>query len=201
VIKFIDNIFTQKELEILNNKLNYSKVPLDENNNYVSYKSNDEGVGVHQELGRLQFGGLENLSKEIKDKVNNIATNLFDKEVSFNHAMGVEYKACYGTPNLPVHYDLDDNDLIINFQLLSNTQWGIGVDLEVYNLQDNSAVIFNGNEHTHWRPHKIFKDDEFVKMIFFRFKNYENTSDYSHLDHITCLKAFKEINKFRESYR
>ena len=195
----LNNIFTQEELDLLESNLDYSSIPTDDKSNYINYKDDSEGRGIHHELGRLQLGGLKNLSQSILEKVDNIAKNSSSKKLSMTHAMAVEYRSCYGSPNLPVHYDYDTNDLIINFQLSSNTQWGIGIDLEVYDLQDNSAVIFNGNEHTHWRPHKIFKDDEFVKMIFFRFRNEENPSDYSHLDYKIGHEIFKEVNDFRDS--
>lgn len=200
-VQKIKNIFTQEELNILNNAISYSKIPVDDNNNYVNYKSNSEGVGIHEELGRLQFGGLKDLPQQIKYKLNNMVKNLLSKNLLFSHAVAVEYSSSYGTPNLPVHYDHDTHDLIINFQLLSNTQWSIGIDLEVYDLEDNSAIIFNGNEHTHWRPHKTFKDKEFIKMIFFRFKDIENPSDYSHLKYSIDDEIFKEMNEFRDSLK
>lgn len=200
-VQKIKNIFTQEELNILNNAISYSKIPVDDNNNYVNYKSNSEGLGICEELGRLQFGGLKDLPQPINDKVINIVKNLLGKKLSLSHAMAVEYSSSYGIPNLPVHYDHDTHDLIINFQLLSNTQWSIGIDLEVYDLEDNSAIIFNGNEHTHWRPHKTFKDKEFIKMIFFRFKDIENPSDYSHLKYSIDDEIFKEMNEFRDSLK
>jgi hypothetical protein len=152
-------------------------------------------------LGRLQFGDLrlKESSPNIVNQVTKIAKELSNKELQMSHAVAVEYSLLYGTPNLPVHYDYDTNDLIINFQLSSNTKWDIGVDTEIYELEDNSAVVFNGNEHTHWRPYKTFKDNEFIKLIFFRFVDPNNPSDYSHLDYVINHEIFAEINAFRDS--
>lgn len=195
----INNIFTKEELDILDMQLDYSSIPLDDENNYVDHKTNGEGMGIHDELGRLQFGHLINLPISIVNKVSDIAKNLSDQKLSMSHAIGVEYNAAYGSPNLPVHYDHDTNDLIINFQLSSNTKWDIGIDLKVYELEDNSALVFNGNEYTHWRPRKIFNQGEFIKMIFFRFCYIENRSDYSNLDYAINHDVFKEVNEFRDS--
>lgn len=183
-IKKINNIFTQEELEILNNSLNYSKTSPEINNT----------------LGRLHIGNVSNLPDAIVIKIMDIVEKLFSKELKFSGGFAVEYSAAYGLPNLPVHYDHDNNHLIFNFQLSSNTQWGLGVDLEVYDLEDNSALVFNPNKYTHWRPHKIFKDGEFVKMIFFRFTNPLDFSDHSKLDYSSDNEIFKEINDFRDNY-
>lgn len=200
-VKKLSNIFTPEEIEILNSKLDYSLIPRVDNSNYASYKNNSQGIGVHEELGRLQFGGLEDLPESIIDKINNIAKDSSDIKLSLSHAMAVEYGCAYGLPNLPVHYDHDNNDLIINFQLSSNTRWDIGIDLEVYELEDNSAVVFNANEYTHWRPHKTFKDGEFIKMIFFRFMFSENPSNYADLNYNIGDEVFAKINKFRDSFK
>lgn len=197
-IKKLSNIFTAEELEVLSNGLDYSAIPLDDNNNYVNYKLDNEGRGIHDELGRIQFGALKDLPKNILDKVKSIAKDSSDEELLMSHAMAVEYNSLYGNPNLPVHWDHDTNDLIINFQLKSNTRWDLGVALNVYELEDNSALVFNPNEHTHWRPHKTFKDGEYIKMIFFRFQK-EDPSDYSHLDYNINDEIFKEIEEFRSS--
>lgn len=201
-ITHIKNIFTDEELDFIKNQINYSNIPLDNNGNFINHKDNiiQNGVGIHDELGRLQFGGLQ-LSDSIINKVKNIAKNVSNKNLSLSHAIVVEYSGKYGTPNLPVHYDHDTHDLIINFQLSSNTFWGIGVDLQVYGLEDNSAIVFNGNEYTHWRPHKTFKKEESVTMIFFRFMDEKNPSDYSHLDYIIGHEVFEKINSFRDSLR
>ena len=183
-IKKINNVFTQEELEILNNCLDYSKISPEINNT----------------LGRLHIGNLKNLPDAIIIKITDIVLSLFSKELKFSGGFAVEYSAAYGLPNLPVHYDHDSSHLIFNFQLSSNTQWGLGVDLEVYDLEDNSALLFNPNEYTHWRPHKIFKDGEFVKMIFFRFTNPSDFSDYSKLDYSSDNEIFKDISEFRDNY-
>lgn len=190
-IKKIDNVFTEEEVQILIDKLEYLE----------SLPKDSGAVLVDKSLGRLLFPALKEIPMSIKEKLFYIAESFSFKGLSLAGANAVEYSNKYGKPNLPVHYDHDSNDLIINFQLSSNTNWGVGVDLNIYELEDNSALIFNANKYTHWRPHKTFQDNEFVKMIFFRFMNEKNPSDYSHLGYSIDHPIFLEVNKFRDSLK
>ncbi len=113
--------------------------------------------------------------------------------------MFVDYEAKYGQPNLPPHYDGDTNDLIIDYQYKSNTTWGLGVDKEVFEMEDNEAIIFNPNEYPHWRPHKTFKEGEFVTMIFFRFPDATGEVDYSHMRYSQDDPIFDEVRKIRDA--
>jgi len=116
-----------------------------------------------------------------------------------NGVDNVTYGAEYGTPNLPPHFDGDTNDLIINFQLSSNTSWPLGLDLETYNMEDNSALIFNANTNIHWRPNKVFNDGEYVQMIFFRFYKINNRTDYSYVPMNQTDKIFEDVVNLRNS--
>ena len=111
----------------------------------------------------------------------------------------VEYNSKYGQPNLPPHFDGDVTDVIVNYQLDSNTNWGVGVNEEVYTLVDNSAVIFNPNEDIHWRPIKEFQEGEYVRMAFFRFWNKDNPSDYSDRRYGQTDPIFDKVKAIRES--
>lgn len=190
-IKKIDNVFTEEEVKQLKDKLEYLE-SLPESSGFVIFDKN---------LGRLLFPVLEEIPLSIKQKLFDIAESFSFKDLSLSGANAVEYSNKYGEPNLPVHYDHDSNDLIINFQLSSNTKWDVGVDLNIYELEDNSALVFNANEYTHWRPRKTFKNGEFVKMIFFRFMNKNKPSDYSHLQYDINHPIFSEVNKFRDSLK
>jgi hypothetical protein len=167
--------------------------------NFKYPPENNEGFSISEELGRYQFGIL-GLDKDIENKLLEIANSVSDFKCGFSGATFSEYNPKYGVPRLPTHFDGDWNDLIINYQLESNTNWDIGVDFDLYKMSDNSALLFNPNKNVHWRPRKLFKDGEFVKMIFFRFHNAENISDYSHLSkYYRHHKIFEDINKFRDS--
>ena len=180
----IDNVFTQEELDLINNALPTYKIELDE------------------ALGRIRIGDIKFcFSDYMMSRLEEIAKQATGLSLSIDHAMYVEYNEKYGRPNLPPHFDGDKCDLIINFQLSANTSWNVGLNTDIYELEDNSALIFNGNTEVHWRPHKNFKNGEYVKMIFVRFFNRENTSDYSYLSKINTPTndIFKEAYNLRES--
>lgn len=111
----------------------------------------------------------------------------------------VEYNSKYGEPNLPPHWDSDQTDIIVNYQLQSNTTWGVGVDEQVFPLVDNTAIVFNPNESIHWRPIKKFEPGEYVRMVFFRFWNKSNPTDNSHLDFNQDNPVFDKIRDIRNS--
>ena len=178
-INKITNVFSDKEILHIKNNL--------VNNNTI-----------HEDLGRLQYMPMR-LNSNINNKVDSIANSFSKVKLGLSSIVCVEYSNKYGKPNLPVHWDHDNTDLIINYQLESTTSWDIGIDLKVYDIEDNSALVFNPNAYTHWRPHKTFKDNEFIKMIFFRFIDIENPSDYSKLDYIIGHEVFNEIEQFRSS--
>jgi hypothetical protein len=180
----IDNIFSQEELDHINDIINNSP------NN------------VHEELGRKQFYSVASgFSPELRTKLTDIAKRVSGLPLELSHAVAVEYSPLYGEPNLRTHVDGDTNDLIINIQLDSNTVWDMGLNQKTYTLNDNSALIFNANKEIHWRVHKEFKEGEYVKMLFVRFHNPENMSDYSYLPHNPDDEMFKEAREFRDSLR
>jgi hypothetical protein len=109
-----------------------------------------------------------------------------------------DYTAEAGKPNLPPHFDGDQTDLIMTYQISSNRTWGVGVDLNVYELEDNDGVIFHPNESIHWRPHAEFKDGEFVRVMFVRFR-LPVESDYSHLRFSQDDPIFSKVRAFRNN--
>jgi hypothetical protein len=153
--------------------------------------------GIDTNLGRYNFGGIVVKKSRIYKKLKKIAKEHSNKNLIISGMMAVEYSNKYGEPNLPPHYDADTNDLIINYQLSSNTSWDIGLDLKTYSMEDNSALVFNPNQYMHWRPIKEFKDGEYVRMIFIRFRDSESPSDYSNLNYWQNDEIFKDARTYR----
>ena len=153
-------------------------------------------------LGGLAIDEL-NIPSYIVNKVTDFVVDTYNLKVKPTMIYPppyVEYSNTYGDPLLMPHFDGDTIDLIVDYQLASNTDWNIGVDLKSYKLEDNSAVLFNPNKNIHWRPHKTFKNGEYVRMIFFRFYDPVNTSDYSNLPlPETNNSVFKEARKIRDA--
>jgi hypothetical protein len=176
-----DDIFSEEELIILK---------------YLFKNTLD--IEIDPTLGR-KIVYIRDIPELLLSKIINIANSISDEPISFTHLMSVEYNKQYGEPNLPVHFDGDTNELIVNFQLSSNISWDLGVNDQTYPLKDNSAVIFNPNLNSHWRPKKVFKDGDHVAMIFFRFEKTNKKTDYSHLRFSQNDPIFKEVNDFRDS--
>lgn len=162
---------------------------------------NDKDFNISKDLGRLEFT-IKNIyiDENIILKLTNIAKSISKIDLMLLGVTYVEYNSKYGVPNLPPHFDGDSTDLLINYQLSSNTFWDIGLNFNIYNIKDNSALIFNPNKEIHWRPNKIFKDQEFIKMIFFRFVDLKNYKDNSHLSYSLDHKIFKGVNDFRDTF-
>jgi hypothetical protein len=185
-ISVAKNIFSLEEL-------NFIKNAIDKNEHKNTHK-------IDKVLGRKFIGELEDFSTtKILEKMYKIAKKETDLPLRISGGVCYEYNKKYGKPNLPPHFDGDTNDLIINLQLSSNTTWEIGLNSKVYSIKDNCALVFNANKEIHWRTHKEFKDGEYVRMLFVRFYNTENISDYSHLNLLQHDDIFKETIKFRDS--
>lgn len=165
------------------------------------YTSTAESSYTHN-LGRLNIEGLS-LPTEPLDRITALVNSLLEPEEPLEMIMTplcVIYSAEYGEPHLPTHFDGDSTDFIIDYQLTANTAWPLGADLSVYPLKNNQAVGFNPNKTIHWRPEKKFQPGEYVVMIFFRFFNPRNPSDYSHLPHHPEDPIFKEASEYRDSF-
>jgi hypothetical protein len=176
----INNVFTETELEQIKTIINNTK----------PYKNDNV-------LGRSVFD--INLPVNIQSKFATLVDNISQNKLSLAHIMCVEYSAEHGQPNLPPHFDGSHCDMMIDFQLEANTSWDLGMNTTIYPIEDNSAIIFNPNENIHWRPHKKFKDGEYIRMIFVRFDNLTNLLDYSHLQYSQDHPIFDEARKLRDS--
>ena len=182
-ISIATNIFSEEEIESL----------------YETIKDNEPEI--HGELGRIQYNLLLNtIRSKTVDKLNDVVKEVTDLPLQIRSATYVEYNSLYGKPNLPPHLDADTNDLILNIQIESNTDWAIGLNLKAYDIKDNSALVFNPNKEIHWRAHKEFKDGEYVRMLFIRLFNPDSPSDYSHLDLLQDDEMFTDAIAFRDSY-
>ena len=176
----ISDIFSETEIQELNRIINDAEKELD------------------SPLGRVKTTFMP--TKAIIDSLHNKLGDLVDSSKMLSSVSYVEYNSLYGEPNLPPHYDADETIMLVNYQLSANTKWDLGLNTDVYSIEDNSAVIFNPNENIHWRPVKKFKDGESVRMIFFRFRNTQQKAEYSHLNYSQNNPIFEDAIKAREAY-
>ena len=175
----VDNLFSDEELLYLNNLINDLPTIDDPN------------------LGRVHNGfGISDRDTNIK--IQDLANRISDKKIHLASASYAYYSKAHGEPNLPPHFDSDSTDLIIDYQLEANISWDLGINTELYSLEDNSAIVFNPNTNIHWRPHRRFEDGEYVKMLFFRFIGVDSVSDYSHTDYSLDSDVFKSVREIRD---
>ena len=192
----INDLFSSAELNILYAFINSIVIPIKDDGTYIYDTDNGgEDCTISKYLGRIQASS--EVPKEVCDKLFSIAKSISSKELKSSGMTYVEYNKKYGTPNLPPHFDGDDKNLIINYQISSNTSWDIGVDLGTHIMEDNSALVFNANKNIHWRPHKVFAEGDYVRMIFFRFQDVDNIVDNSHLKYSSDHEIYDEANRIR----
>jgi hypothetical protein len=182
-ISIVTDIFSEEEIEAL-------------------YETVEAHVPeIYDELGRVQYNLFASpLKQKTFDKLMSVVKEVSDLPLEIRSVTYVEYNLLYGKPNLPAHVDGDSTELILNIQIESNTDWALGLNLETYEIKDNSALVFNPNKEIHWRVHKEFKDGEYVRMLFVRFSNKEKPSDYSYLPDHPDNEMFKEVREFRDGY-
>ena len=169
----IKNFFNYEELLEINNfiQININNIKLDD-----------------PELGRVRLNLGNNLSKNIIDKLNNYAKQ-HNNNFIFSGCYYVEYNKKYGTPTLYIHTDTTSHTFTLDYQLDANVKWDIVVDGKNYSLQNNDALTINVVDQAHWRPKQIFKDNEYVKMIFFHFKDINNLNPH--------IKTKQEMDEIR----
>ena len=146
-------------------------------------------------LGRILYD--PSLPYEMLEAIQARVELLVGQKLERANCLFTDYSAKYGQPNLPPHFDGDQNAVIVDYQYKSNTSWGLGVNSTIYEMEDNKAIIFNPNEYPHWRPHKTFQEGEYITMIFFRFPS--DDIDYSHMRLSQDDPIFEEARKVRDS--
>ena len=93
-----------------------------------------------------------------------------NSNVKFEYVSIVKYSKEFSNPILRPHFDIPSKvSFILDYQLDGNTRWPIVVNLEEYVLQNNEALAFDNNLTLHWRKPQIFKENEYLYMMFFSF--------------------------------
>jgi len=156
-------------------------------------------VEEQSSYGRYMYHGvIWKIDNTFQSTVLHKVNEATGKDYIYAGAVCARYTADAGDPNLPPHFDGDSTDMIATLQVESNKTWGVGVDLEVYELEDSDAVLFHPNESIHWRPHADFQDGEYVLVMFMRFRLPEMT-DYSHQRYSQSDPIFDEVKAYRDS--
>jgi hypothetical protein len=208
----VNNVFSEEQLQTLHNIINHKGMPTSELHSEFPHDHTncdpvpevyDPTTGIDRTVGRIQTGRIDSyLPDDIKKRMLEIVDNILGEPCAIAHALHSIYSNKYGTPNLPPHLDGTTHDLIINFQLSSNTKWDLGINHDLYSLENNEALVFNANTEIHWRPHKVFSDGEYVQIIFIRCHKVGSESNLSYMYNTPSInidKIFSDANKVRDS--
>lgn len=185
-IGIVKNVFSNDQLDRINAII--ATELKNRQHNFYEYTAPEinaaPDVKIYTKQSRTDIEYLD-LPQDIVDTITEHAnqyTQDFPYQLIPYGAMYAEYSGKYGNPSLGPHHDGGNCNFMLDYQLESNTQWHIGMDEEVYELKDNEALTLYPLTYLHWRPQRSFKEDEYVKMIFFRFvktnrPNYEIPQD------------------------
>ena len=175
--KIISNIFTEEEIDIIYQHIEQapeSKTFYQKDFSYISYNSV--------------------LPEKIIDKIKEIVNHNFDQPLVLRELCFARYKIVSGkNPKLYPHYDDTFNEQRVTFdiQVKASIPWNIIIEETPFLLKDNEALIFSGTDQIHWREKVIFKEDDFVDMIFCHFSE-ENPEKLS-LDHYEKVNPLKKM--------
>jgi len=140
-----------------------------------------------KDFGRIDIR-YPKISQDIINKVFEVVKDKTDpvfKDLKFQFVIYAEYsKRSGGNPMLNPHFDVSDNPtLFLDYQLDSNTSWPIIVEDDSFDLKNNDSLLFESVQNIHYRPVKNFLDEEFVKMLFFRFSTSTSLQEKTNEDY------------------
>ena len=176
--KIINSFFNEQEINIILNNIK---------------ETENAGVGkVYRQTGRKLIG-LDNLNKNIIDKVEAYVNNTYNKKLIVKDIGFMRFKKEYGTPKLLPHKDDYACEVVFDYQVRTNKKWNLFIEGNKIELLDNDAVCFEGEQEAHWREKTVFSDDEFVEMICF------NCIGEGHWRHTMDVNPKNEIEQAKQT--
>jgi len=149
------NIFTSEELLELYQAINNAK------------ESDTKITSIY-----CQKIWFTDLPQNIKNKVTEVMTKIHNRPVKLEEISFARYSKEYGDfPSLTPHYDnhVKYPRVTLDVQLNSNMAWPIIVESKAMVLKNNEAATFSGTHQIHWRSPIVFKDNDFIEMLFCHF--------------------------------
>jgi hypothetical protein len=167
--KFIENVFSKTEID-------YLKAMFKQKETLKLYT-------FRPDTGRISITTSPNSIKpEILVKVQEIIRNTYGKDYEIKDVGFQRYKLEYGLPNLKPHVDDQNCQVVFDYQLESNKKWDLVVEGNSISLNNNDAVVFEGEKDVHWRNPVHFKSDEYVSMINFNAVDKHHWSNFTKTD-------------------
>jgi len=167
--KIIENVFSETEID-------YFKL-------MVKQKEILKLVYIRPDTGRLAIN-LTSIKPEIIARIQGIIKNIYGKDYEIKDVGFNRYKLEYGLPNLIPHVDNNKAQVVFNYQLESNKKWGLVIEGDPIILNDNDAVVFEGEKDVHWRNPVHFKSNEYISMLNFNAVDKHHWSNFTKIDPI-----------------
>lgn len=110
------------------------------------------------------------IPETILQKFKNIAHEYGHKDLELSYQVYVKYKKIKNNnPQCPPHVDNSDTQFSIDYQLDSNIAWPLVVEENDHLLSNNDLLIMSAKSQVHWRPEKIFNENDYCEMIILHF--------------------------------
>ena len=196
---YVDNLFTDEELEELRQVINVNKYGLKPVIQGELEKQDEENMNRFRpkHIGVMSRTLIEfEMPKHIEEKLDLIAKPLYDGDIALCHYNYIEYSRKYSddkrSPMLPPHIDADENLVTINYCMDGNVEWDLYVSeqdnsssFKRYTLKPGQAIIFSAVNQIHWRPKRRMAEGEFLEILSmdwcpttnYRFMNEPNPLD------------------------
>lgn len=178
--RMIHRFFSDQEVDALKSLYQNAILEREFENNEDCTIFEPTKIIEQRHMGRsvIKFGkdDLENMNfpKEILSRVQNFVnerSEYANKKLNLTGVTFVRYDNVYGVPNVYPHVDLGNTVYIADYHLESNISWPIGVDEDVYHLEDNTILLFDALKEYHWRPNLKFDDGKYLIAVFFEYQN------------------------------
>ena len=182
--KFIENIFSEIEIDYLKN--------------IIKEKESLKLYTLRPDTGRI-FMSIGLVKPEIIDKVEEIIKNSYGKDYKVKDVGFQRYRLEYGHPKLRPHLDNGNCEVVFDYQIEANKKWDVVVNGNSIGLNDNDAVIFEGEKDAHWRKPTRFNSNEYVSMINFNAVSSDHWSNFTEEDPVAPIERESiQKNVFKE---
>lgn len=148
----VDNIFEQHHVDKIYKIINNASEDQTRIQPWASHKVWDVSLG-----------------QDIEDRINEVVkSSLGNNLVLIKDYSFARYSPTFGyRAKLFPHYDTRPSQRVtFDIQLKASEPWALVVEEDVYNLQDNQALVFAGTQQIHWREEKELSPDAEIDMIF-----------------------------------
>lgn len=181
----MDSIKPPKKIKNL-----FSKEDFNEIRNYFKFNQYLNTIG-YDEFGRKLIGcHTDKILSEYSSKILPMVKEEFNNDLIMpTYSLFAEYGN--STISLYKHKDSNACTYTVDVVLYQTRPWGLWVEGQEYILQENEALLFFGEDQTHWRE-TINNNTDIIGVVFFH---------YANPDHWFFTKGPEHVEKIRESVR